>query len=519
MTRHWRLFVLGLLFAAPVLFLVGYGSYSVWRDGRSWVYWPITLTFVGAYFLAWYWQRKQQLGLRLDYTPPMHWTDRDNNAWKLVEARARAADKIAPDKLTDFQFYIDTAKELAQELAVFYHPGARDPIGALTIPELLSVVELAAHDLNEMVQQYVPAGHLMRVNDWKRARQLSDWYNVANNAFWIVSSIFDPVNTGLRFLASRAGVQMPFQKLQQNIILWFYTAYVHRMGTYLIDLNSGRLKVGATRYRQLLQAKKLAEEAKAAGVPPPEGVDAAEAVQRVTLTFMGQVKAGKSSLINALLGEQKARTQVTPTPNSAATYELDLPGIETKLFLNDTTGYGNEGPRKDDLAETQEMAQRSDVLLLVMGAVDPGRQADLEMLKALKGWFDSRPDLKMPPVLGVMTKVDMLSPMMEWQPPYDWQAPTRKKEEQMALAIQTVRDQLGDYLVGVVPVCAQEGKVYGVEEWLLPALTKLLDQAHAVALLRCLRAEADTHKIRKVFDQIFAAGKQSAKIVWEAAKK
>ena len=118
-----------------------------------------------------------------------------------------------------------------------------------------------------MVLQYIPAGHLLRINYWRRAQQISDWYNTASNAFWIVSSIFDPVNTGLRYIASKAGVQMPFAKLQQNIILWFYTAYVHRLGTYLIDLNSGRLKVGATRYRQLLQAKKAAEEVKAGTQP------------------------------------------------------------------------------------------------------------------------------------------------------------------------------------------------------------------------------------------------------------
>ena len=74
-------------------------------------------------------------------------------------------------------------------------------------------------------------------------------------------------------------------------------------------------------------------------------------------------------------------------------------------------------------------------------------------------------------------------------------------------------------MCGACRVRLVEGKVFGVEEWLLPALTKLLDQAHAVALLRCLRAESDTGKVRKIFDQIFAAGKQSAKILWEAARK
>ena len=78
---------------------------------------------------------------------------------------------------------------------------------------------------------------------------------------------------------------------------------------------------------------------------------------------------------------------------------------------------------------------------------------------------------------------------------------------------------MGAYLVGIVPVCTAAGKVYGVEEWFLPTLAELLDEAHAVALLRCLRAEADTGKVRKVFRQLLAAGTQAAQVVWAQAKK
>jgi hypothetical protein len=45
----------------------------------------------------------------------------------------------------------------------------------------------------------------------------------------------------------------------------------------------------------------------------------------------------------------------------------------------------------------------------------------------------------------------------------------------------------------------------------------LLDEVHAVALLRCLRAEIDTGKVRKVFQQLAAAGKELVRVVWDAA--
>src|SRR5207247_8433981 len=175
---------------------------------------------------------------------PLHGTDRDREAWNLVDARAVAAAKLDPDQLSDIPIYVDTAKEMAQELGRFYHPGAADPVSALTIPEILAVIELAAHDMAELVDHYLPGGHLLTVNNWRQARQAVDWYQTASNIYWLVAAVFAPVQTGLRYAAAQVGLSRPLEMLQQNLLVWFYTAYVHRLGTYLIDLTSGRLRVG-----------------------------------------------------------------------------------------------------------------------------------------------------------------------------------------------------------------------------------------------------------------------------------
>ncbi len=520
--RNWRFLVLGLLFAAPFVFLIAYGSYALWLSNWGfWAWWPMALCFAAGYFLAWHWQRKDKLIGRADFTELPHWTERDKQAWQLIEARARAGAKLDPDRLSSLQFYVDTAQEMSLELARFYHPGSQDPVGSLTIPEILAVVELASHDVAEMVDKYLPAGHLLTVNDWKKARQVADWYGTASNIYWIISSVFSPVNTGLRYLASQVGMSQPFQRLQENLILWFYTTYIHRLGTYLIELNSGRLRVGARRYRELLERHTVVvagPDTPAAVAPPPEE-EPVETVAQVGLTIMGQVKAGKSSLINALLGAQLAATSVLPETSDVTRYELKLENLPTHLLLYDTVGYGHTGPRQDQLKQTQESSRKSDVLLLVVQAVNPARQADLDVLKALRTWFDAQPELKRPPILAVMTHMDLLSPKMEWTPPYDWQHPQRLKEKQIAEALAAVQEQLGDYLAGAVPVCLAPGKVYGVQEFLLPALMELMDQAHGIAFLRCLRAERDTRKVRRVFQQLVAAGKEIVKVLWQGPPK
>src|SRR6185369_9928165 len=112
-----------------------------------------------------------------------------------------------------------------------------------------------------------------------------------------------------------------------------------------------------------------------------------------------------------------------------------------------------------------------------------------------------------PPIIAVLTHIDLLSPAMEWQPPYDWQKGERPKERSIRAAIEAAKEQLSGLVDVIVPVCTVEGKVYGIEDGVLPALAAELDEARVVAVLRCLRNEPDTGKVRRVFGQLVEAGK------------
>jgi len=188
----------------------------------------------------------------------------------------------------------------------------------------------------------------------------------------------------------------------------------------------------------------------------------------------------------------------------------------TKLVLLDTVGYGHTGPKMDQVAASAEAARQADLVLLVLHARNPARQADVAMLDQLREWFAGRPELRSPLVLAVLTHIDLLSPAMEWSPPYDWLSPSKPKEVQIHEALGAARQQFGDRLVGIVPVCTAAGRSFGIEEALLPAVAGMLDEARGVALLRCLRAEADHDRIRKVFRQLLATGKEAARIAWQS---
>lgn len=529
---RWRVIVVTTLIAVPFLVLIGLGGYFIWSKGWSfYLWWPLIAFPALGYLLAWYWQRKKQLLSPPDQNIPLHWTDQDRAAWKLVEARAQAGAKLDPEQLSEFTYYAKLTQEMALEMARFYHPGTSDPVGPLTLPEILTVIELAAQDLVELVNENLPGGHLLTINDWRRAKQVKEWYNTASNLYWVVAAFFSPIETGLRYAASKFSVSRPLELLQQNLIIWFYTHFVHRLGNYLIELQSGRLRVGAKRYREIMRSALAqgsgslivtsTESKPVAEVParPREGDGDEIPVRQVTITIFGQVKVGKSSFINSLLGEQLAHTDVLPATGEVTRYELQPEGIPTRLVVLDTVGYAHQGPREDQLRATETAVKQSDLLVLVLHARNPARQADLDVLREVKDWFAGQPHLKMPPIVAVLTHIDLLSPAIEWAPPYDWRHPQRPKEKQIQLAVAAVRDQLGEFLTDVIPVCTAPGKIYGLTDWFLPILMQRLDEAHAVGLLRCLRAESDTGKIRKLFQQLLSASKQAALIFKESYSK
>jgi hypothetical protein len=78
----------------------------------------------------------------------------------------------------------------------------------------------------------------------------------------------------------------------------------------------------------------------------------------------------------------------------------------------------------------------------------------------------------------------------------------------MADAVTAAQELFPD-VAGMVPVCAAVGKEWGVVEELLPEIVALLGEAKSVSLLRCLHAEADEGKVKKVFAQLWAAGRKA----------
>jgi hypothetical protein len=489
-----RVILLVVLFLAPFAVLIGIGGYHLWATDYMWVWWPLLVCMGLAYFLGWRWTRNRGMLPPTDIPPPEYWTERDKIAWERVDAKAKSFGKVTVDEISTPKHYADLAVELATEVGKIYNPDSEDPFDLLTLPEVLACVELAAADLNGMAQKYVPGVHLIRLKDTKRAKKAYSMYKTGQDVYWAGAVLFDPISAGLRYLASRKALGSLLDRIQDNLILWFHTAFIHQLGRYLIELNSGRLKVGVPRYREILAQHQ----------EPPASAPEADGAERgpkaITFAVLGPVKAGKSSLVNALLGKRAATVDRLPVA-AGTRYEFTLPeGQPVSLF--DTNGFGEEGIDDQDFADAEEASRDADLILLVTPATSPGRKADIELLDKLKAWFESKPHLRMPPVLVVVNQVDLLSPKNEWNPPYDWKSGAGAKESNIRECIAAVKEQFGPRAADVVPTCAREGETFGIVDGVVPGIAAHLDHARGAAILRAFEADFSERPIGKVFEQV-----------------
>lgn len=134
---------------------------------------------------------------------------------------------------------------------------------------------------------------------------------------------------------------------------------------------------------------------------------------RLHIGIFGRRNAGKSSLINALTGQNLAIVSDTPGTTADPVFKaMELHPIGPVVFI-DTAGFDDEGDLGQlRVAKTEEIINRTDVAILVLDSSAPDFTCEEQ-------WLDRLASANVP-VIPVLNKVDTLSCPAEKDCPADF---------------------------------------------------------------------------------------------------
>ncbi len=522
MTMPYRI-IFWMLLVLPVALALGApAALYLWEHPRMllWVWLPVVLGWLLAVGLKVFVRRRGQAGVfgAPQVQEQAHWTDRDRRAWHRVTARAERVGHLPGDEYLKAEVYLKCLKEMAVELANHYHPGETDPVNSLTIPEILAAAELAVRDVSRLIDQYVPGSHMLTVGWWRRLGKLPRYVRWAGNAWLALGAVFNPPYAAARWAAGRLGSDPLVRELNADLRAYMFQAFVLSAGKYLIEVYSHRLRIGADRYRALTErpaADVAAESAPHSRVVEPASPGEAEPL---AIAVAGQTAAGKSSLIQALVGEARVEVDRLPGHGRVRRHRVQFQSGGPPLALLEIPAYGRDDGNAA-LAAALAATESAAMLLLAVDATTPARQADRAFLNALEQRSAERLDHVPPPIVAVLTHIDLLPPPLEWSPPYAGWLETssrRPKEQNIREAVAYTAEAFGDTVARVVPVAADvgRGRIYGIDEWLLPACLELLPQAQARQLVGAIHTEAGKGRWSRLWGQSRRAAALLARFGW-----
>jgi predicted GTPase len=497
--------ILGLLFLLPWLALIVLGGRWLWEHG--WLFYGIGV--LAAFFLILIsllrWRSSQTKALVIEplaIPPNPNWPDAAQPAWTAIDQLAKTW-STRPDLFTDQGTVLKLSNEVLITVARQFHADSKNPVMEFPLPYLLKLIALVCEDIQHEVLDKIPGSHAVNVGDLLRYKQWYDTLGTMKQAVEIGHFFFNWPSAALGKLRGSLlgkGLNLVTEELRHRLV----DAYIRKLGFYAIQLYSGQLTLDT-----MVPTDTLTQYAKQ-DIEQAEHV--AQSVEPLRILVLGQISAGKSSLLNALFGEIKSAEGLLPTTPEITPYVLERDGLQQAIVL-DSPGYG--GLTHDQVPETLKQEwDKVDVILMVCNAAQAARQDDAQQLDAIRRYFqEERQNQALPVILAVATQIDRLRPVREWQPPYNIQHPKHPKEHNIRQACTAIAQDLSLPLDHIVPVClAPEQTAYNIEEGLIPLIHELLNEAQRVRYLRCLRHQQDISYWKQWKQQAIQAGQLILKL-------
>lgn len=475
------LFLWGLTFILPSVALGLLGVAWLIEHDRWLLFGLVSAVVIAVLIIASRWLALT--GRREAQPPPeVTWPDAGNRAWRDVD-RLAARVEANPPAFGDTTAYQNLFLEVLDTVGKHFHPESEHPHLELTVSQILEISERSLRDLRREVVDVSSLVKNLKLRQilWARdamtylpaAQLVGRW---AYLAYRFRRLFVNPAAAIAYEVLRQADKQHPQVASQQAAKLGA-GFFVRQVGQYAIQAFSDQASLDTT------QLHRVAEDAP------------------LRVLLLGPINAGKSSLINALFGQERSRVDSLPCPGILAEHVLERDGLPKAVVL-DSDGFGGAG----DEAARRELfraIESIDLVIAVTSAAQADRKLECETLEAIKRHFAKSTKQACPPILVAATHVDQLRPAKEWNPPYDFVEGESTKELSVRSAVGAISQDFQSPPEWVVPICLAPGAEYNVDEGLIPAMGAVLPEADRAKFLRLVqlhRTEEEKDRIAKRLD-------------------
>lgn len=503
--KRWQWIVL----AAPIALIVGgivtAAGLQIHAWGINWIWAVFILLFVGWRWLLVRWtgsavQEMQALLAEVndDMTAAMPELDAavqgDGVSDTTIQEAERTLKRILddakddPPAWQDWETFWERCRSVVVEVAHLYHPEVKYPLLNIYVPQAYGLIRGTVDDMDRWMQQLSPVLNQVTVGQAYQAYEMYQklepsarkLWKIWNWAQWVLNPAAAVAKTASQSTSDRAT-----QELIVNLSQMLRVAALQNLCRQAIALYSGTLPTTPLLEDDTTETKSTLPKAKTQTIQ--NLLEKAEPTQRVeqkpvSILLVGRTGAGKSSLINTLFEADQAEVDVLPSTDDIKSYQWSSP-MGANLELLDTPGY-EQIDRTDFRDLVLDYARKADLLLLVTPALDPALQMDADFLK------DFSIEVEDLPKIAIVTQVDRLRPIREWNPPYDWQWGEKPKEKAIRDATQYRAEQLGDSCDRILPLVTADvasGRSPWNADTLSMSLVELIDPAKELRLARFLR--------------------------------
>ena len=371
----------------------------------------------------------------------------------------------------DWPTFWQRCESLVSAIAQVYHPEIKYPLLNIYVPQAYGLIRGTVDDLDRWMQKLAPFLNQVSIGQAYQAYEVYQKLEPNARKLWRVWNwsqwVLNPV-VALAKQTSRKSTQEANQQLVVNFGQTFRETALKILAKQAIALYSHKTLLPSDTLSTLSVPEKAPSAAKTQTlqeiIAKAQPIDKIE-VKPVNILLAGRTGAGKSSLINTLFKTAQAEVDILPNTDDFTAYHWHSNTGES-LTLWDTPGY-EQINRPEFREQVLNYCTKADLLLLVTPALDPSLEIDMKFLEAV------REEITNLPMIAIVTQVDRLRPVREWQPPYDWQQGKLPKEISIREATAYRVEILGDKCDVILPIVTRDGTV-GRQSWGIDVLTNSL---------------------------------------------